>query len=207
MKFIAIAAFMCIAVTAGAQIHWAFKTGVQISSAGYKRDGEKIATNTVTGINAGILGKIYFDDRVAFVTGFVYSGKGFKVKTLPGDTLKTYRLNYTEIPVMVQFDLSRKRGLGLYCKAGPSVGIGVAGKETYTGMNGMKVNNKVVLSMTGNHLGVFDASLNAAFGYANNKRFFAEMAYAYGIGNINNNPVGPNIKSRVLSLSVGYFLR
>jgi Outer membrane protein beta-barrel domain len=207
MKFIAIAASMCLSITAGAQIHWAIKAGAQISGAGYKRAGEKITTNTVTGFNAGILGKIYFDDKVAFVTGFIYSSKGYKVKTLPGDTLKTYRLNYTEIPVMVQFDLSKTRGQGFYCKAGPSVGIGVSGKETYTGMSGMKVKNKVVLSMTGNHLGVFDASLNAALGYADSKRFFAEMAYAYGIGNINNNPDGPNIKSRVLSLSVGYFLR
>jgi hypothetical protein len=71
----------------------------------------------------------------------------------------------------------------------------------------MEIHNKVVLSMTGNHLGVFDASLNAALGYVDSKRFFAEMAYAYGIGNINNDPNGPNIKSRVLSLSVGYFFR
>lgn len=207
MKFIAIAAFLCLSFTAGAQVHWAIKAGAQISSAAYKRDGGKIGTRTVAGFNAGILGKIYFDDKVAFVTGFVYSGKGYRVKTLPGDTLKTYRLNYTEVPVMVQFDLSRARGQGFYCKAGPSVGIGVSGKESYTGRNGMQVKNKVVLSMTGNHLGVFDASLNAAFGYADSKRFFAEMAYAYGIGNINNDPNGPNIKSRVLSLSVGYFLR
>lgn len=207
MKCIVVSAFLCMSLAAGAQIHWAIKAGAQISSAGYKRAGEKISTNTIAGFNAGVLGKIYFDDKVAFVSGFVYSGKGYKVKTLPGDTLKTYRLHYGEIPVMVQFDLSKTRGKGFYCKAGPSVGVGLSGKETYTGSTGMEIHNKVVLSMTGNHLGVFDASLNAALGYVDSKRFFAEMAYAYGIGNINNDPNGPNIKSRVLSLSVGYFLR
>lgn len=207
MKFFILSAVLCCSLCAGAQIQWAVKAGIQAGNAGYKRDGEKISTQIVAGFNAGILAKVYFDDKVAFVTGLQYSAKGYKVKTLPGDTLKTYRLNYADIPVMVQFDLSVKRGRGFYCKAGPALGIGIYGREMYTGRNGAQERNKAILSVTGNHFGMFDASLNAAVGYATASKFFAELGYAYGIGNINNDPAGPNIKTRLLSLSVGYFLR
>ncbi|MEO5682179.1 MAG: porin family protein [Chitinophagaceae bacterium] len=207
MKFFLVAALLCFSMCTSAQIQWALKAGGQINDASYKRDGAKIATGSVAGFNAAVLARIYFDDKVAFVTGIQYSAKGFTVKTLPGDTQRTYRLNYVEIPILLQIDLSAKRGEGLYCKLGPTIGIGLHGKETHTGMNGMEVRNKAKLSLTGNYFGLFDASLNAALGYSFTQKFFAEAMYAYGVGNINNDQAGPNIKNRVLSLSVGYFLR
>ncbi|MES1223723.1 MAG: porin family protein [Bacteroidota bacterium] len=207
MKFIFLSALLCISVCAGAQLHWAIKAGGQSSTASYKVDGVKISTNSIIGFNAGIVTKVYFDDKLAFVSGIQYSSRGYKVKTLPGDTLKTYRLNYADIPVILQIDLSAKRGEGFYCKVGPSVGVGISGKEIYTGANGMQVRNKAILSVTGNHFGMFDAAMNAALGYSFAGKFFAEAAFAYGIGNINNDPTGPNIKTRVLSLNVGYFFR
>jgi Outer membrane protein beta-barrel domain len=206
MKLIVLPVLLCLSLCGNAQIHWALKAGPQISSAAYKINGEKIATNTITGFHAGLLAKIYFDDKIAFVTGLQYSARGYKVKTLPGDTLKTYRLNYADIPVMVQFYFST-RGHGLYARVGPSVGVGIYGKEIYTRAGGLQVKNKAILSLTGNHFGMFDASFNAVLGYADTRKFFGEIGYAYGIGNINNDPAGPNIKSRVLSFSVGYFLR
>jgi hypothetical protein len=207
MKIIFLLAILCLTVCANAQIHWAIKTGSQTSSASYKADGSKISTDNIIGFNAGILAKVYFDDKVAFVSGLQYSVKGYAIIVVPGDPKKTYRLNYTDIPVMVQFDLSKTRGLGFYCKAGPSIGVGVSGKEIYTDKNGTKVRNNAILSVTGNNFGLFDASLNAALGYCFTKKFFAEAGYAYGIGNIDNDPNGPNIKTRVASLSIGWFLR
>lgn len=207
MKLIVLTVLLCLSLCAGAQIHWAVKAGGQLSAANYKADGDKISTSCIAGFNAGILAKVYFDDKVAFVTGLQYNAKGYAITVVNGDPQKTYRLNYADIPVMVQFDLSKTRGVGLYCKAGPSVGIGVSGKEIYTDKNGMQVHNQAVLSVTGNHFGLFDASLNAALGYSFTQKFFAEAAYAYGIGNIDNDPDGANIKTRVASISIGYFFR
>jgi len=206
MKLIVLSALLCISIYAGAQVHYAFKAGAQLSAANYKRDGKKISTSSIPGFNAGILAKVYFDDRVAFVTGMSYSSQGYKVNTLPGDTLKTYRLNYAVVPLMIQFDF-QKRSQGFYCKFGPTLGIGISGREIYTGMNGQQIRNKAILSVTGNHFGLFDASMNAALGCSFTKSFFAEVLYAYGIGNINNDPDGPNIKTRVASINVGYFFR
>ncbi len=207
MKLIVLFLLLCAGFFAGAQVQWAIKAGAQLSSARYKRDGAKISTSSIAGFTAGVLAKVYFDDKVAFVSGLHFTGKGFRVKTLPGDTLKTYRLNYADIPVMVQIDLSKKRGEGFYCKLGPSVSVGLYGREMYTGSNGSTVRNQAIMSVTGNHFGLFDAAMNAALGYSFEKHFFAEAAYAYGIGTINNDPDGPNIKTRVVSLSVGYFFR
>ncbi|MEP6749451.1 MAG: porin family protein [Bacteroidota bacterium] len=207
MKLIVLPALLCLGLCANAQIHWAIKAGAQISSANYKANGSTISTGTIIGFNAGILTKVYFDDKVAFVSGLHYSAEGYSIITAPGEPRKTYRLNYADIPVMVQFDLSKTRGSGFYCKAGPSVSVGISGKEIYTDMNGMRVHNQAILSLTGNHFGLFNASMNAALGYSFTQKFFAEASYAYGIGNIDNDPDGPNIKTRVASLSVGYFFR
>jgi hypothetical protein len=207
MKFLVLPALMCLSLYAGAQIHWALKAGAQISTASFKRDGAKISTGSIAGFNAGFLATIYFDDKVAFVTGLQYNTKGYSVTDTIGKPQKTYRLNYADIPILLQIDLSKKRGKGFYCKAGPSIGVGLNGRETYTTMDGMNVRNKAILSITGNHFGLFDASLNAALGYSLAQKFFVEAAYAHGIGNINNNPDGPNIKTRVASVSIGYYFR
>ncbi|MEP7278664.1 MAG: porin family protein [Bacteroidota bacterium] len=207
MKLIVLTVLLCCSCCADAQINWAITAGGQSATASYTSEGTKIATHSIAGFNAGVLARIYFDNKVAFVTGLQFNARGFAIKTIPDDTQKTYHLNYVVIPLLLQFDLSKKAGAGLYGKLGPSVGIGINGRELYTGANGNQVRNKAVLSMTGNHFGLFDASLNAAFGYSIKQHFFVEAAYAYGIGNVNNDPAGPNIKSRVLSLSAGYFFR
>jgi len=206
MKLIALSALLCMCFCGNAQLHYALQAGTQISTARYMRNGEKISTNSVTGFHAGILAKVYFDDKVAFVTGLCYNQHGYKVSTLPGDTIKTYRLDYMDVPIMIQVDF-KKRDEGFYCKFGPSIGIGINGKESYTGMNGQQIRNKAILSVTGNHFGLFNASLNATLGYALSKRIFAEAGYLYGIGNINNDPDGPNIKTRLFSMTAGYFFR
>ena len=207
MKFFACLALLCLSFCASAQIQLGLKAGGQISAASYKRNGDKINTQQQGGFNAGMLAKIYFDDKVAFVPGLIYNTRGFKVSTLPGDTLKSYRLHYIDIPLFIQVDLSHNRGKGLYLKFGPAIGVGLSGKEVYTGKYGEEVRNKAILSLTGKSFGIFDASLNALAGYTIQQKFFIEAGFAYGIGNINNDPDGPKIKSRVGSLSVGYFFR
>jgi len=207
MKSIFLAALLCLSLCAGAQLHWAIKAGGQFNTASYKMDGAKLDASGIAGFNAGVLTKVYFDDKVAFVSGFLYNTRGFTVTDTVGKPRKTYHLNYAEIPIFLQVDLSSKKGAGFYCKAGPSLAIGIGGKQQYTDMNGMRVRSKAIMSVTGNHFGLFDASLNAILGYSMNQKLFAELGYAYGIGNINNDPAGANIKTRSLSLSVGYYLR
>jgi Outer membrane protein beta-barrel domain len=190
-----------------AQVHWAVKAGAQTSYAGYKKDGNKISTQLITGFNAGIIAKVYFDDRVAFVSGLHYSVKGYKVQYVPAESIKKYRLNYIEIPVLLQFDLSKTAANGFYCKAGPSLGIGLGGKETYKESNGENRSNNLILSVTGNNFGLFDASLHAFAGYTFKKTFFTEVGYVYGIGNINNDMNGPVIKTRLLTVNIGCFFK
>ena len=79
MKLLILAALLCFSLCAGAQIHWALKAGLQMNTASYKAGGEKIATGHISGFNAGVLAKIYFDDKVAFVTGIVFNAKGYAV--------------------------------------------------------------------------------------------------------------------------------
>ncbi|MEO6316974.1 MAG: porin family protein [Chitinophagaceae bacterium] len=207
MKLIVLFALLCLSLYSDAQIQWAIKAGAQLGSASYKRDGAKVATSAVAGFNAGLLARVYFDDKVAFSTGLQYNARGFTVKTLPGDTARTYRLNYLDIPLLLHIDLSKEKNNGFYCKIGPSISIGLHGKEIYSGPNGVEIRKKAKLSLTGNYFGLFDASLNGVLGFSFTKKFFTEAAYAYGLGNINNDPNGPNIKSRVGSLSLGWYLR
>lgn len=190
--------------TARAQIRWAITAGPQINYAGYKSNGTKLATGLVAGFTAGISGRVYFDDKLAFVSGILYSAKGYSVRSLPTDPSKKYQLNYLEIPVLLQIDLAAKAGQGLYCRMGPSLGIGISGRESYTGTDGIPVRNAVILSVTGNHFGLFDASLNACLGFMQHKKIFAELVFAYGIGNINNDVLGAVIKTRTAAFRIGY---
>jgi hypothetical protein len=190
-----------------AQLHLALRAGPQIGFASYRSSGTNIGTGTVPGFNAGLMGKVYFDNKAAFVTGIYYNRKGYTVRATPTDPVKTYQLNYIEIPVMVQFDLSAKPAHGFYCKIGPSVGAGLNGKEHYSNPDGSTVRNIAVLSVTGNHFGLFDAALNAGFGFIQKGKFFTELEFAYGIGNINNDVNGPAIKTRLASLTLGYFIK
>ena len=207
MKCLVLSLFLCLSLYAHTQIHLAIKAGPQTATARYSRMGQKISTKQITGFNAGVLGKVYFDDRVAFVTGLQYNARGFTVNTLPGDTQRTYHLNYLDIPILLQIDFSKQKNKGLYCRVGPVLGIGLGGKEIYTGSSGNEIRRKAVMSVTGNYFGLFDASLNAMLGIHITPHLFAEAAYSYGIGNINNDPDGPNIKSRVLSAGLGWWFK
>ena len=207
MKFTFLTALICVSIVSSAQIHWAFKAGGQINTARYKTADTKFPTSSTAGFNAGVAAKIYFDDRVAFVSGIEYNAKGYRVVDSVGGPQKTFRLNYLDIPILLQIDLAKKRGEGLYCKIGPSIGIGLNGKQKYNDKDGVAVNRPVILSVTGNHFGAFNAAMNAGLGYSFKNKFFAETAFSYGIGNIYNDPDGPNIKTRVVSLSIGSFLR
>ncbi|MFT3935523.1 MAG: porin family protein [Chitinophagaceae bacterium] len=202
-----LAAFFFISFSSTAQLHWAFKAGGQLSTASFKRDGVKMPNENIGGYLFGIGTKVYFDDKVAFVSGLQYNSRGFTVTDTLNKPSRTYRLNYIDIPLLIQVDLSKKRNGGLYCKLGPSIGVGVNGKQTYTNAMGARVTDKAKLSVTGNYFGLFDASLNASLGYTFGGKLFAEAAYAYGIGNINNDPNGAKIKPRSASLSVGYYFR
>ena len=122
MKLIVLSALLCCSLCACAQIQWAIKTGAQLSDARYTSGGSKMSTSTIAGFNAGIIAKVYFDDKVAFASGMQYNAKGYAITAPAGGPQKTYRLNYIDIPIMIQVDVSKFRGHGFYCKAGPSIG-------------------------------------------------------------------------------------
>src|SRR5947207_16002399 len=109
MKFIVLPALMCLSFCVNAQLHWALKSGAQLNTASYRVEDAKIPANSIIGFNAGVLVKVYFDDKVAFVTGLQYNAKGYRVIPAAGEPQKTYHLNYTDIPVMIQVDLSKTR--------------------------------------------------------------------------------------------------
>jgi hypothetical protein len=206
MKCIAFLLLFCLPFWATAQLQLGIKAGYQRGGAVYKRMGERISATGVSGFAAGLASKVYFDDQVAFASGLQFNGRGFAVKTLPGDTLRSYHLYYLDIPLQVHIDFSKQRR-GFYARVGPVISIGLYGNEKYMGANGASISRKAILSTTGNHFGLFDASLQLTLGYAFTKKCFVEAGYAHGIGNINNDPLGPNIKSRVYGISVGYWFR
>jgi len=206
MKCFAFLLLFCLPVFASAQLQLGIKAGWQSGAASYKRAGERVPTDRVSGISEGLISKVYFDTNVAFTSGLVFNGRGFAVKTLPGDTLRAYHLYYLDIPLQLHIDFTKQRR-GLYARVGPVLSIGLYGKEKYTGANGKSISRKAILSTTGNHFGLFDASLQAALGYAFTKQCFIEAGYAHGIGNINNDPEGPNIKSRVFGITAGFWFR
>lgn len=95
--------------TAKAQLQWAIKGGGQVSYASIRKDNDRTQTSPVGGANLGLIAKIYFEERLAFVSGIQYSLKGYKTKpSLASVPAKTYTFHYAELPLMMEIDFKSK---------------------------------------------------------------------------------------------------
>lgn len=188
------------------QVLWGIKGGGQISYASIRKDDNRTATTPVGGGNLGLVAKIYFEDKLAFVSGIQYSLRGYKTKpSLATDPAKTYTFHYAELPIMIEIDFSSKEKGG-YFKIGPYLSLLGTGKEKYKDAIGKTITRTPKIDFSGQEFNRFDGGFQAFIGYMFNKKIFAEAGFQLG-GNISNNDNGPLIRQRTPSLSIGYYFK
>ncbi|MBD0278243.1 MAG: PorT family protein [Bacteroidota bacterium] len=137
--------------------------------------------------HVGGLAHIHLTPQWALQPEVVYSGQGMK-QQYQGSNY-TWKLDYLNIPVMIQYMFNN----GFRIEAGPQLGI----------LLGAKFENDETLK---NDLKTTDFSVGAGISYLSNSGLGVGVRYNHGVTNINNRPNRSTyeLNNRVLQLGLFY---
>lgn len=208
--FILISVTLFLSVTACCQdSKFGFFGGPQASTAFYSVRGQKQSTEYKYGFRTGIGWKIPFDNHLYFSPEIFYSLKGYKVtleqSAFPPDSTATDNnttIHCLETAPLLQIDLSNQPN-HYFIKFGPSLDIQLLGHEKFHLQNGDYISRKMKYDFP--DYGRFGINFIGQFGYESQNGLIISAQYSLGITNINNADFGPNIKHRVIGISVGKY--
>jgi hypothetical protein len=180
---------------------------------------KEYSTQFKPGIRAGVNVKIFVKNGLFVEPGFFYSMKGFKknnmvvgTSTLPVIFTKcdlTYSTDYLEIPVNLGYDLELAKGGNIAIAVGPYMGFLLSGKmkaEFDDGRFEDLSRSAKIGSKKEDDYKLLDFGLNVSLGYQAPRGVYFRTQGGLGAANIVSNEDVANMKSFVLSLSVGYDL-
>ena len=167
-------------------IHLGVKGGINISSlnsGGYSMESK-------LGFNAGAFAHIHTSSaKWAIQPELIFSSEGAK-ETLTGNNEKRiHRLNYLNVPVLLQY-LFRN---GLRLEGGPQIGYLMTAKD--------KTNNTITDQKNNYQTTAF--SLPLGISLVTRKGFGLDARYVFGLSNINKT-TNPVIQSNVFQFSIFY---
>ena len=189
-----------------AQVKVGIKGGWNYSSARAVYSGIKQSTGFISGYGAGVIAKIPFDGVLHFSPSVMINRRGFIIKPSSGpNTKEQYALTYLDIIPALSTDFIHGDN-SFTISLGPDFGFTKFGKLQTTTSSNVTTSEKLKFGFA--EYGWFDLGLQANAGY-HMKKTFIEVGYFLGLANINNNEETDqrNIQNRVLSLSVGYYIR
>ena len=210
-----------ISVSVHAQIKLAIKGGPNFSTAKIihidevTSAGTKQPSGSLTGYGLGLMLDVPFDGKLHFMPSLSFNSRGFWFHPTYSDTSKVETsIKYIDInpSFSVNFNTGKKNSFAIF--AGPELSFALSGKEKNT-QAGITTSKSITISNT-NDYGTFDLGISTGIQYRT-KKFIFEAAYQLGLANINNNidikqtpPVSNyklDIKNRMLSLNIGYFIK
>jgi hypothetical protein len=189
-----------------AQVKVAIKGAWNYSSARAVYSGMKQSTGFISGYGAGVSAKVPFDGVLHFSPSIMINRRGFIVKPSSGTNKKEqYGITYLDIIPALSTDFSHGSN-SFSIGIGPDFGFTNFGKLKATTSNNVTTSEKLKFGYGA--YGWFDLGLQASAGY-HMKKTFIEVGYLLGLASINNNEEidQRNIRNRMLSLSVGYYIR
>lgn len=168
----------------------------------------KQPTSYKNGFGIAVMFKTHFDDVLHFSPSIGYNMRGYIYHPTYGDTTKyDNTIHYIDIIPALSADFpvgERKNTFVL--SGGPQLGIAIAGTEKLT-VGGVTTSKKMRINTDGEY-GFFDLGFSFGLGF-HTPKIFVETSYLLGLANINNDAEldHRNIRNRMLSLSIGYYLR
>jgi len=198
-----------------ARISYVIKGGLNLSSMLIKSDEgtRNEGLNSKTGLHFGMTAECPVSESVAFETGLLLSGKGFKTNSkdlINGDIYEsnsTYNLLYLEIPLTAKtyFKVGQSKIFG---GIGPYIGLGLSGKwKDESIISGKTESHEHAINLgsgTADEFKRLDYGLTAGAGIEISSIQIG-MTYNLGFANISTfTDNGVKKKNRVLGLSVGY---
>ncbi len=195
-----------IASSSSAQVKYGFKAGPHLSNAYVKTpDGNHPPVNSGLGFHAGVEARIPFEKKLYFLPQLQYAYKTFEVEYDTMDTLsKKLFLHYLEIPLLLDYE-PNPDGRGWTFQFGPSFSIALKGKQNIVSKNGNGDQSDVKFAF--NAYGRFEANAVVNLGYRFTNQLAVTAGYSLGMGSIVDDDYGPEIKPRMITMSVHYWLR
>ncbi len=196
-----------------AQVRVAVFAGPQTTTAKYTVNDKKQPTEYKYGFNVGANLKVPVEGPLYFAPAIYYSLLGYKVTlnnpSFPPDPRAVNNnttIHTVEVAPLLNFDLSKNPG-HVFIQVGPALNFAISGKEEFTRVengNTSVVNQKMTFKTTA--YGTITSSAVARIGYEAKGGLLFFAHYAHGLGSANNADLGPQIKHRVIGLSIGKYL-
>lgn len=184
----------------------AIKGGVNMSTARVYQNDVKLDTKSITGYGIGFLFNIPFEGKLHFSPSLAYNKRGY-IYTPKSGTITEYQNSIHYFDIVPNLSLYIPVGKNFIAiSAGPHLSVALAGNEKTSTSTGSS-SSKMIFSLSGNY-GFIDLGTGAALGF-HTKKIVVEAAFQLGLANINNNVEADfrNIRNRMLSLQVGYYLK
>ncbi|MBS1621822.1 MAG: PorT family protein [Bacteroidetes bacterium] len=182
--------------------------GVSIANMHSKVDGETDNGKSKIGVLAGLVLDIPIDEQFSFQPGLQFVQKGTKEEETSGGFTEKVKLgiNYFEIPL--NFLYHPKKGNGFFIGAGPSVGIGISGKGTYS-YDDASISSDLQFGNTDDDdIRRLDMGANFITGITFQNGLSLSANYTQGLSNIF--PGGSSdgtLKNRYFGIRLGYFIK
>jgi hypothetical protein len=167
------------------------------------------------GIGASL--EAQFEGNLYFTPYAMINNRGYgydAVSALPGGshpvTKDQVSIYYLDIVPAVSYNLgfTKWQPSGKFVLSfGPQIGFAFHGTEKKTVGNHATVTTKMHFS-TQSDYSIVDLGVALSVGY-HNKKGFLQLAYQFGVANIDDNAAtdGGNIQNRLISLGLGYYLK
>ncbi|MCW3073736.1 MAG: opacity protein [Flaviaesturariibacter sp.] len=139
-----------------------------------------------TSVHAGMFFNIPFKEDFSIQPELIYSGEGAKFTNAAAVTKNTMRLQYVNIPVMLQF----KTTVGFYAEIGPQFGILVQGRQLITDKAGVESSIDLLSKEFKN------TAISAGIGLGYRKGMIGgNVRYNHGLSNLSKIDANPEMTS------------
>lgn len=205
--FILAAIFAACASSTSAQTRIAIRGSYNHSSAAVKSGTNKLDNGFISTGGLGLYFKAPFDGVLHFSPYAALNGRGYSFAPATGTTTNIQaNLYYLDLVPAVSIDVPTGNANHWVVSVGPNFSLGLLGREKRT-TNGTTTTSNIKFSNTAGY-GLYDIGLNTAIGY-HTRKWFVELGYQHGLASINNEEEfdNINIRNRVLSLNLGYYLK
>lgn len=205
----ALAAFI-LSAAVHAQTRIAVKGGYNYSTARAYFNSVKQGTGYKSGFAIGAMCKAEFEGALHFSPSVMLNQRGYIINPTAG-AIKKYDNSITYLDIYPAFSLDFKLGSDEKVFAvdfGPQFSLAAFGKEKTTdAVSGLTTKSKMIFKITGGY-GLLDVGVNGGVGLHLNK-FLVEARYFHGLVSINNEEEFDqrNIRNRMISLNIGYYLK
>jgi hypothetical protein len=195
----------CIS-SASAQIKVGFKAGIHSTTAHVLTpEGSNPSSDPSVGFHIGAQLRIPFEEKIFFLPQFQYAFKQFNIKYNNTDTAsQELSIHYLEIPILLSYE-PKPDQKGWFFQFGPSLSIAMKGNQKTMSAGGSTGDSAMKFAF--NHYGRYEINLVANVGYKISRKIGVSAGYAYGLGSIVDDDYGPDIKPRMATLSVHYWLK